>query len=39
VAAQPALSEEKNAQFAAIKALAEAQHTLKDSDAKNAKLS
>jgi hypothetical protein len=33
------LFEEKNAQSAAVKALAEAQHALKDSDAEKAKLS
>jgi hypothetical protein len=39
VAAQQTLSEEKNAQFVVVKALAEAQQTLKDSDAEKAKLS
>jgi hypothetical protein len=39
VAAQHALSEEKTARFAAVKALVEAQQALKDSDAEKAKLS
>jgi hypothetical protein len=38
-ASQQSLSEEKNAWFTTVKALAEAQQTLKDSDAEKAKLS
>jgi hypothetical protein len=39
VAAQQALSEEKTARYVTVKALAEAQQALKDSDAEKAKLS
>jgi hypothetical protein len=39
VVAQQALSEEKTARYVTVKALAEAQQALKDSDAKKAKLS